>query len=295
MRRALLALVLTTSACSACSSAVSGTAKPLDGNLAIVNGPGTAAALDAVKTAAEAVFSYDSANPAAFDQAVAANVAGTAKQQLATLFDAVRKSPQPVHLTTRVVRSAAIELTGDRIRELAVLEQVNGTSKGLATAAFTAVKTDRRWLLADLAVNPAKPPPAPHPDDGSIAGLRDSALAGAHTVAGALFTTDSGDPDGSYARAEAASAGPLLDDYRAKKATYVDAIRTSGSKVAPGPDPMAGVTALTGGTASVLFFTTLKVTGADGKPADRPFTAELDLVREGTTWKATAVRAVTAS
>ncbi|MEA5361841.1 hypothetical protein VA596_20055 [Amycolatopsis sp., V23-08] len=292
MRRALLALVLAT---SACSSAVSGTAKPLEGNLAVVNGPGTAAALDAVKTAAEAVFSYDSANPAAFDQAVAANVTGTAKQQLTTLFDAVRKSPQPVHLTTRVVRNAAVELTGDRIRELAVLEQVNGTSKGLATAALTAVKTDRRWLLADVAVNPAKPPPAPHPDDGSLAGLRDAALAGARTVAGALFTTDSGDPDGSYARAEAVSAGPLLSDYRAKKAAYVDAIRKSASKVALGPDPMAGVTALSGGTASVLFFTTLKVTGADGTSTDRPFTSELDLVREGTTWKATAVRTVTAS
>jgi Mce-associated membrane protein len=113
VKRALPALVLVA---SACSSAVSGTAKPLTGNLAVVNGPGTAAALDAVKTASEAVFSYDSANPAAFDQAVAANVTGTAKQQLTTLFDAARKSPQPVHLTTRVVRNAAIELTGDRIR-----------------------------------------------------------------------------------------------------------------------------------------------------------------------------------
>ena len=294
MKRALPALVLVL-VTSACSSAVSGTAKPLDGNLAVVNGPGTAAALDGVKTAAEAIFSYDSTNPAAFDQAVAANVTGAAKDQLTTLFDAVRKSPQPVHLTTRVVRNAALELTGDRVRELAVLEQVNGTSKGLATAAFTAQKTGGRWLLADIAVNPALPPPAPHPDDGSLAGLRDAALAGARTAAGALFTTDSADPEGSYARAEAVSSGPLLDDYRAKKTTYVDAIRTSGTKVALGPDPMAGVTALTGGTASVLFFTTLKVTGADGTTADRAFTTELDLVREGTTWKATAVRTVTAS
>ncbi|WP_284748138.1 hypothetical protein [Amycolatopsis sp. RTGN1] len=292
MKRALPALVLAT---SACSSAVSGTATPLTGNLAVVNGPGTAAALDAVKTAAEAVFSYDSTNPAVFDQAVAANVTGTAKDQLTTLFDAVRKSPQPVRLTTRVVRNAALELTGDRVRELAVLEQVNGTSKGLATAAFTAQKTGGRWLLADIAVNPALPPPAPHQDDGSLAGLRDSAVAGAQTVAGALFTTDSGDPEGSYARAEAVIADPLLSDYRAKKADYLDAIRKSGTKVTLGANPAAGVVALTGGKAVVLFFATLQVTAAGGQVTSRPFTAEFDVVREGASWKATAVRPVTAS
>ncbi|MFJ7210617.1 hypothetical protein [Amycolatopsis sp. NPDC098790] len=291
MRRALLALVLTT---SACTSAVSGTPAALTGNLALVNGPGTAAALDAVAKAAEAVFSYDSANPAGFDQAVAANVTGAAKDQLTKLFDTIRTNPQPVHLTTRVVRNAALELTGDRIRELAVLEQVNGTSKGIATVAFTAIREGGRWRISDTAINPAQPPPAPHPDDGTLAGLRDSALAGARAAAAALLTTDSGDPEGSYARAEAVVAEPLLTDYRAKKATYVAAIRQSGTKVVLGPDPLAGVTALTGATATVLFFTTLKVTGPTGA-ADRPFTTELDLVRAGPGWKATAVRTVTAS
>lgn len=291
MRRALLALVLTT---SACSTAVSGTAQPLTGNLALVNAPGTAAALAAVGAAAEAVFSYDSANPAGFDQAVAAHVTGAAKDQLTALFEQVRKSPQPVHLTTRVVRAAALELSGGRIRELAVLDQASGTSKGLATAAFTALEDGGRWRISDIAVNPAQPPPAPHPDDGTPAGLRDSAVAGAGAVAAGLFTTDSADPDGSYARAESVTADPLLSDYRAKKATYVDAIRRSGTKVALGPNPMAGVTALTGGKATVLFFTTLQVTGPTGTTT-RPFTTELDLTRVGPTWKATAVRTVTAS
>lgn len=291
MRRALLALVLTT---SACSTAVSGTAQPLTGNLALVNAPGTAAALAAVGAAAEAVFSYDSANPAGFDQAVAAHVTGAAKDQLTALFEQVRKSPQPVHLTTRVVRAAALELSGGRIRELAVLDQASGTSKGLATAAFTALEEGGRWRISDIAVNPAQPPAAPHPDDGTPAGLRDSAVAGAGAVAAGLFTTDSADPDGSYARAESVTADPLLSDYRAKKATYVDAIRRSGTKVALGPNPMAGVTALTGGKATVLFFTTLRVTGPTGTTT-RPFTTELDLTRVGPTWKATAVRTVTAS
>ncbi|MCR6485440.1 hypothetical protein M8542_21670 [Amycolatopsis sp. OK19-0408] len=291
MKRALLALVLTT---SACSSAVSGTATPLTGNLALVNGPGTAAALAGVRTAAEAVFSYDSANPAAFDQAVAANVTGAAKGQLTTLFDQVRKSPQPVRLTTRVLRDAPLELAGGRVRELAVLDQTSGTTKGLATVALTALQEGGHWRLSDIAVNPAQPPPAPHPDDGTPAGLRDSALAGARQVANALFTTDSADPEGSYTRAEAIAADPLLSDYRAKKATYVEAIRKSGTKVALGPDPMAGATALTGGTASVLFFTTLKVTDAAGQATSRPYTVELDLVRAGTGWKVTAVRTVTA-
>jgi hypothetical protein len=143
-------------------------------------------------------------------------------------------------------------------------------------------------------VNPAQPPPAPHPDDGSSAGLRDSALTGARAVAGALLATDSTDLEGTYARAEAVTTGPLLSDYRAKKATYVDAIRRSGTKVALGPNPMTGVTTLTGGNASVLFFTTLQVTNTTRPAGTKAFTAAY-LVREGTTWKATAVRAVTAA
>ncbi|MDX3195302.1 hypothetical protein PV458_43465 [Streptomyces sp. MN03-5084-2B] len=288
MRRALPALVLLTSACT-----VTGTAVPVGGNLAVVDAQRTGAVLDAVKTAAEAVFSYDSGNPAAFDQAVAANVTGAAKDQFTVLFDQVRKSPQPMHLVTRVRQAAALEFTGDRVRELAVLQQDNGPSKGLAPVVFTAVRDGGRWRLSDIALNPAQPAPAPQPDDGSPGGVRDSALAGARTAAGALFTTDSGDPEGSYARAEAVVAGPLLDDYRAKKASYVEAIRKSGAKVALGPDPMAGVVALTGGRALVLFFTTLQVTDAAGKVTSRPFTTELDVVREGAGWKVTGVRPIT--
>ncbi|SFW48631.1 hypothetical protein [Amycolatopsis australiensis] len=290
MRRLLPALVLLTSACT-----VTGTAVPISGNLALVDARGTGAALDAVKTAAETVFSYDSGNPAAFDQAVAANVTGAAKDQLARLFDQIRKSPQPVHLVTRVRQAAALEFTGDRVRDLAVLQQDSGTSTGLATVAFTAVREGGRWRLSDIAVNPAQPSPAPQPDDGSTGGLRDSALAGARAVAGALFTTDSGDPEGSYARAEAVTAEPLRSDYRAKKDTYVEAIRRSGTKVALGPDPMAGAVTLTGGRATVLFFTTLQVTDAAGKVTSRPFTTELDVVREGASWKVTGVRPVVAS
>ncbi|MGV9366455.1 hypothetical protein [Amycolatopsis sp. NPDC003731] len=289
MRRALPALaVLLTSACT-----ITGTAVPVGANLALVDARRTGLALDAVKAAAEAVFSYDSGNPAGFDQAVAEHVSGAAKAQLTALFEQVRKSPQPVHLVTRVRQAAALEFTGDRIRDLAVLQQDNGTSKGIAAVAFTAVRDGGRWRLSDIAVNPAQPSPAPQPDDGSTGGLRDSALAGARVAAGALFTTDSADPEGSYARAEAVAAGPFLDDYRAKKASYVEAIRASGTKVALGPEPMAGVVAVTGGRAIVLFFTTLQVTAATGQVTSRPFPAELDVVREGASWKVTGVRPVT--
>ncbi|WP_410587049.1 hypothetical protein [Amycolatopsis sp. lyj-23] len=290
MRRALPALVLLTSACT-----VTGTAVPVGGNLALVDAGRTSAALDAVKAAAEAVLSYDSGNPGAFDQAVAANVTGAAKDQLTQLFDQVRKSPQPVHLVTRVRQAAALEFTGDRVRDLAVLQQDSSGTNGLATVAFTALRDGGRWRLSDIAVNPAQPAPAPQPDDGSTGGLRDAALAGARAAAGALFTTDSSDPAGSYARAEAVVTGPLLDDYRAKKATYVEAIRKSGTKVALGPDPMAAALSLGGGRATVLFFTTLQVTDAAGRVTGRPFTTELDVVRAGSTWKATAVRPVTAA
>jgi Mce-associated membrane protein len=292
VRRILPALALLTSACT-----VSGTATPVPGagNLAVIDASGTTAALTGVKTAAEAVFSYDSADPGAFDKATGTSLTGAAKTQLTVLFDAIRKSPVPVRLTSRVVRAAALELTGNRVRELAVVEQVNGASRGLATVAFTALKADGRWRISDIAMNPVQPPPTPHADDGSPAGLRDSALAGARAVAGALFATDSTDPEGTYARAEAVIAEPLLSDYRAKKAAYLDAIRKSGTKVVLGPSPMAGVTALSGGKASVLFATTLQVTDTAGQQTSKPFTVELDLVRQGAAWKATAVRTVTGS
>jgi hypothetical protein len=102
-----------------------------------------------------------------------------------------------------------------------VLEQVTGTTKGLATVAFTALAAGGGWRLSDIAVSPAQPP-APHPEDGGTAGLRDSALAGARAAVTALASADSADPEGSYARAEAVAAEPLLSEYRAKKATYVD-------------------------------------------------------------------------
>jgi Mce-associated membrane protein len=70
-------------ATSACT--VPGTAVPLTGNLAVIDASGSNAAPAAVKTAAEAVFTYDSGNPGAFDQAVAANVTGAAKGQLTAL------------------------------------------------------------------------------------------------------------------------------------------------------------------------------------------------------------------
>jgi Mce-associated membrane protein len=291
VRRALpaVALVLVTSACT-----VTGTAVPVPGagNLAVVDGPGTAAALAAVKVAAEAVFSYDSTSPAGHDQATGAYLTGDAKKQLAALFEQIGKSPNTVHLTTHVRQSAALELTGNRVRELAVLEQVNGTTKGLATVAFTALKTDGRWRISDIAVSPAQPPPAPQPDDGSPAGLRDAALAGVRTIADALFTTDSADPVGTFARAEAVTADPLRSDYRKKRSANLDAIHKSGVKVTLGPNPMAGVTALSGGRASVLFFTTLQVTKTAGQVTGQPFTAELEVVRAGKDWKAIDVRTI---
>ncbi|GLY41044.1 hypothetical protein Amsp01_070670 [Amycolatopsis sp. NBRC 101858] len=292
MKRALPALVLVL-ATSACTSAVSGTAKPLDGNLAVVNGPGTATALDAVKTAAEAVFSYDSTNPAAWEKAAGDNVTGDAKTQLTTLFEDVRKNPRPVRLTTRVLRSAALELAGDRVQALAALQQVNGATKALATVAFTAVRGDGHWRISDIKVNPALPPLTTRPDDGGPVGLRDSALAGARADATALFTVDRADPEGSYARAEAVIAEPLLSDYRAKKAAFLQGVHDNGTGVAV-PALVAGLTTVTAEKASALLFTTLKVTNATGT-TDKPLTVTLDLVREGGVWKATRIEAVTAS
>ncbi|MEV6642082.1 hypothetical protein [Amycolatopsis sp. NPDC051371] len=289
-----LVLVLVT---SACSSAVSGTATPIPGaeNLAVIDAPGTAAALAAVKTAAEAVFSYDSADKAAFDRTAETHLTGSAKAQYTALFEQIRNNPQPVRLTTRVLQAAALELTGNRVRALTVLEQVNGTTKGLATVAFTALAAGGRWRLSDIAVSPAQPSPAPHPEDGSAAGLRDSALAGARAAVTALASADSADPEGSYARAEAVCAEPLLGEYRSNKAAYLDKFRTSGVRAVVPPELMTGVTTITADKATVLFYANVQVTDAAGQTTAKPLSATLDLVRAGPTWKATGVRTVTPS
>ncbi|MEV7039372.1 hypothetical protein [Amycolatopsis sp. NPDC051061] len=294
MKRALLALVLVT---SACSSAVYGTAAPIPGaeNLAVIDAPGTAAALAAVKTAAEAVFSYDSTDRAAFDRTAEEHLTGSAKTQYTALFEQVRNNPQPVRLTTRVLTAAALELTGNRVRALTVLEQVNGTSKGLATVAFTALAAGGRWRLSDIAVSPAQPPPAPHAEDGSAAGLRDSALAGARAAVTALASADSADPEGTYARAEAVTAEPLLSEYRTNKTAYVDGIRKSGVRAVVPPDLMTGVTTVTGAKATLLVYVNVQVTDAAGQTTTKPVTATLDLVRADGRWKASGLRSVTAS
>jgi Mce-associated membrane protein len=294
VKRALLALVLVT---SACSSAVSGTAQPIPGaeNLAVIDAPATAAALGAVKTAAEAVFSYDSTDKAAFDRTAGTYLTGAAKTQYTALFQEVRNNPQPVHLTTRVLTAAALELAGNRVRALTVLEQVNGTTKGLATVAFTALADGGRWRLSDIAVGPAQPPPAPHPEDGSAAGLRDSALAGARAAVTALASSDSADPEGSYARAEAVAAEPLLSEYRTNKTAYIDGIRKGGGRSVVPPDLMTGVTTVTADKATVLVYVNVQVTDAAGQASVKPVTATLDLVRADGRWKASGLRSVTGS
>jgi Mce-associated membrane protein len=296
VKRALPALVLVL-VTSACSSAVSGTATPVPGaeNLAVIDAAGTATALAAVKTAAEAVFSYDSTDKAAFDRTAEAHLTGNAKAQYTALFEQIRNNPQPVRLTTRVLAAAALELTGSRVRALAVLEQVNGTTKGLATVAFTALATGGQWRLSDIAVSPAQPPPAPHPEDGSAAGLRDSALTGARAAVTALASSDSADPEGSYTRAEAVTAEPLLSEYRTNKTAYVDGIRKSGVRAVVPPDLMTGVTTVTGDKAALLVYVNVQVTDAAGRTTTKPVTATLDLVRADGRWKAAGLRSVTAS
>ncbi|WP_033263359.1 hypothetical protein [Amycolatopsis vancoresmycina] len=56
--------------------------------------------------------------------------------------------------------AAALELTGDRVRDLALLDQDSGTSKGVARVAFTAIRDGGHWRLSDIAVDPAQPAPA---------------------------------------------------------------------------------------------------------------------------------------
>ncbi|WP_181774686.1 hypothetical protein [Amycolatopsis pittospori] len=299
-RRVGLAVLL---ALAGCSTTVSGAARPEPAgppaNLALVNPAQTASVLTAVKTATEAVFSYDSATLPAYEKAVDEHLTSAARDEMARLMAEVRNSPQPIKLVTRTIVSAAVEQTPEKAQILAVLDQsstrAGTTSKGIASVLLTTVRDAERWRIGEIKVNPAASPLAaekPGAGDRAIAAVRDSAREGALRVAEALLSLDSADPEGSYARYEAVSTGELLKRFQRDKASLIAQFRTAGTKSALEPNAAAAVMEIVDGKSSVLLYASTAVTDAAGRTTKKylPIVLRLQRLPEG--WKAAGIETV---
>ncbi|MFE5502306.1 MULTISPECIES: hypothetical protein [Amycolatopsis] len=292
-------------ALAGCTTTISGTARPEPetppANLALVDPAKTASVLAAVKTAAEAVFSYDSTAVPAYEKALADNVTPGARDELAKLFAEVRKSAEPVKLVTKVIVSAAVEQTPDKARVLTVLDQsstrAGATSKGIASVLLATVREGDRWRIGEVKVNPADSPLAaekPGAGDRVFARVRDSARDGALRAAEALLNVNPADPEGTYARYESVSTGQLLTQFQQDKAARLNQIRSGGTKASLAPNPAAAVMEVVDDKASVLLFATSDVTDAAGQASKRylPLVLRLQHLPEG--WKAAGIESVQA-
>ncbi|MEV6911055.1 hypothetical protein [Amycolatopsis sp. NPDC051071] len=292
-------------ALAGCTTAVGGTARPEPAsppsNLALVNPARTASVLNAVKTATEAVFSYDSAALPAYEKSTAENLTPGARDEIGRLLAEVRNSPQPIKLVTRVIVSAAVEETPDKAQVLTVLDQASTragtTSKGIASVLFATVRDGERWRIAEIKVSPTASPLAPEKPgagDRAIARVRDSARDGALRVAEALLSLDPADPEGSYARYEAVSTGQLLTQFQQDKAARIAQFRTAGTKSALEPNAAAAVMEVVDDKASVLLVATTTVTDAAGQATKKylPIVLRLQRLPEG--WKAAGIETVQA-
>ncbi|WP_410577268.1 hypothetical protein [Amycolatopsis sp. lyj-108] len=301
MRRwAGLAVLL---ALAGCTTTVSGAARPEPetppSNLALVDPARTASVLTAVKTATEAVFSYDSTAVPAYEKAIADNLTPGARDEMAKLFAEVRKSAEPIKLVTRVIVSAAVEQTPDKAQVLTVLDQsstrAGTTNKGIASVLLATVREGDRWRIGEIKVNPAGSPAAtekPGAGDRVLARVRDSARDGALRAAQALLSVDPADPEGTYARYESVSTGQLLTQFRQDKATGVGKIRAAGAKSSLVPNPAAAVMEVVDDKASVLLHATTDVTDVTGQATKKHLPIVLRLQRLPEGWKAAGIELV---
>ncbi|WP_037319332.1 hypothetical protein [Amycolatopsis orientalis] len=288
-----------------CTTTVAGTAQPEPAsppsNFALVDPARTASVLTAVKTAVEAVFSYDSANLPAWEKATNEHLTPSAREELTRLLTQVRNSPEPITLVSRVIVSAAVEETPGKARILTVVDQsstrAGNTSKGIAGVLFSTVRDGDRWRIGEIKVDPTRvdlPPEKPGAGDRAIAAVRDSAREGGLRAAEALLNVNPADPEGTYARYESVTTGELLTQFQRDKAARVDKIRTSGTKSSMDPKSIAAVMELVDGKASVLLYATTNVTDAQGKaqPKNLPIVLRLQRLPEG--WKAAGIEMVAA-
>jgi Mce-associated membrane protein len=127
-------------------------------NVALTNGPATAAVKRQITAAVNTIFSYNYASTAATRQAAQGLLTGAAIRQYDTLFALVTKNApaQKLVVTTRVTNSGVELLNGNRARVLVFANQqdtragTGQTSYAGAMFAVTALHQGGRWKIENI-------------------------------------------------------------------------------------------------------------------------------------------------
>jgi Mce-associated membrane protein len=138
--------------------AASGARAGTSANVALTDGPATAAVSHQVTAAVNTIFSYNYANTAATKRAAQGLLTGPAVRQYNTLFALVtRNAPaQKLVVITRVTNSGVELLSGDRARLLVFANQqdtregTGQTSYAGAMFAVTALRQGGRWKIENI-------------------------------------------------------------------------------------------------------------------------------------------------
>ncbi|MFI9288153.1 hypothetical protein [Streptomyces werraensis] len=140
-------------------------AEPARTNTALTDVARTSEIKGQVAEAVDRLFSYDHADPAAFDRAAKGLLTGKAVAQHRELFAAVREraDARKAVITTAVTETAVERIDGDRARVLVYADQSSVATAGgkaaaqqddgVYAAAMLAVDTvhrDGRWLISSL-------------------------------------------------------------------------------------------------------------------------------------------------
>jgi hypothetical protein len=301
LKKATLAglLVLTLAGCSA---PVAGTASPAP-NLALVDTAATQQVTAAVREAAEAVFSYDSTNAEAQTAAVRKYLTGTAADEMKNLFEAVWQAAKTTSMKveTKATDVGVATLRSDTATLLAfVTQHSTNTGSGQATTGLAqlrldAVRENGSWRISAMKVNPIDKPSPALPSRPGPGFDRDTAVTAARSLVADLLYADSADTERMYARWVAASADPLLSQYRTDRDNLLEPFKTSSVKANVVPDPLCVATSADATKASVLVAASITTTRAAVPDPPRVLSLRLSLVRVGDAWKVSAIQPVTAA
>lgn len=131
---------------------------PVSGNRALVDTAANTQVIGDVSNALTKIFSYSYTDTAATEQAARDVLAGAAYSQYEALFSQVmREAPvQGLTVTTRVIRTGVVRLSGDTAQLLVFLDQLvtrRGDRSGTTAAAqlsVTAQLRDGHWRITDI-------------------------------------------------------------------------------------------------------------------------------------------------
>jgi len=299
LKKATLAglLVLTL---AGCSTPVAGTASPVP-NLALVEIAAAQQVTATARQAVEAVFSYDSTKPETQTAAVGKYLTGAASEEMKELFVAVWEAAKttPMNVETKATDVGVATLSADHATLLAFVTQhstktaTGQVTTGLAQLRLDAIREGGSWRISAMKTNPIdQPGPAVVSGLGTV---RDTAVAAARSLVADLLYADSADTEGMYARWVAASADPLLSQYRTDRDRLLEPFKAGEVKAKVEPEPVCVATSVDATKAEMLVAASVTTSQAAAPATTRPLSLRLSLVRVGEAWKVSALAPVTAT